>query len=85
MSNGRSMRRKMSGKSGSSPGKSRRRQMKRQRAAWQMQAALAQMSTATEPLLETMRDAFGGKKENDEPTTEDGVGAEEEVKDGPDG
>jgi len=65
MSNGRSMRRKMSGKSGGSPAKSQRRQAQRQRAAWQMQASLARMSSAAEPLIKTMADAFNTKENDD--------------------
>jgi hypothetical protein len=57
--------------------------MKRQRAAWQMQAAMAQMSKAAEPLLDTVRESLGGKKEDEDADTsgdepQDGLGAEEE-------
>ncbi len=46
MGNSRSIRRRISGKSGSSPGKSKRAQSKRQRAVWQAQAARMRFEAA---------------------------------------
>ena len=45
MSNSRHSRRKLQGKSGSSPTKSQRAAFKRQRAAWQFQMSMAKMTT----------------------------------------
>lgn len=54
MGNSRSFKRKISGKSGRSPGKSRRRQEKRQRAIWQIQAATKRMADQGASLLESL-------------------------------
>ena len=74
MSNSRSTRRKVTGKSGGSPGKSKRRQRQQYQAAMERQASLdrltAQVKTVGENFSKAFQAALGTDEDPEEPTPE---------------